>query len=108
MNTDTGRGISVLDDGEFYIELNVNSPAREAPGFLQRRCYVGVTTPGGYECIGSFEREPAGGWSASIDIPYDEEADSDSRRLGHFDERLDAIAALWGARRDAYCRHLDR
>ena len=41
----------ILDDGAFYVELNVNSEASVAPGFLQRRCAFGPTTPGGYEML---------------------------------------------------------
>jgi hypothetical protein len=102
------HGTVIADDGEYYIELNGNYGAAEAPGFLQRRCYTGVTTPGGYECVGSFERDAQGLWQASIDAPYDEETDSDSRSLGHFAERMNAIVTLWGKRHEAYCRHKDR
>jgi hypothetical protein len=95
----------ILDDGLFYIELNCNYEPSSAPGFLHRRCAVGVTTPGGYECIGSFDQTIGGMWSASIDAIYDPETDSDATGLGDFDQRLDAIVALWSARRSAYCRH---
>jgi hypothetical protein len=43
---------------------------------------VGVTTPGGYECVGSFAQDPRGRWHASFDAPYDPVTDSDSRWLG--------------------------
>lgn len=96
----------ILDDGEFYIELNANFGPGNAPGFLQRRCYVGVTTPGGYECVGSFGRcSVTGMWSASIDAPYDPRTDSDARLIGSYPRRLDAIVALWSARQLAHCRH---
>ena len=94
----------VLDDGEYFIELNPNMQPAEAPGFLQQRWYVGVTTPGGYECIGSFERHAGDEWEASIDTSIDDNG-SDSRRLGRFAQRLDAIVTLWTARHDALCRH---
>jgi hypothetical protein len=105
VTTQVSQRVQILDDGEYYVELNVNYPPEDAPGFLQRRCYVGVTTPGGYECVGSFERNAAGNWQASIDAAYDPKTDSDRRRLGEYPTRLDAIAALWSARRDAFCRH---
>ncbi|WP_321820856.1 MULTISPECIES: hypothetical protein [unclassified Burkholderia] len=95
----------LLDDGEFYIERNCNYDAATANGFLQRRCAIGRSTPGGYECIGSYERNVVGEWTASINAAYDEGADSDSRELGNFTTNLDAIAALWMARRDACCKH---
>ena len=98
----------ILDDGRYYIELNVNHPRASAPGFLQRRCYVGVTTPDGYECLGSFEQDSRSGlWLASISRPYDEAIDSDCENLGRFPRRLDAVVALWGARHRAYYRHPD-
>lgn len=95
----------VLDDGEFYVELNCNYSAAVAPGFLQRRCPAGVTTPGGFECVGGFDRDSNGLWCASIDAAYDATNDSDSKELGSYPERLDAIATLWARRHDAYCRH---
>jgi hypothetical protein len=99
-------GAVLLDDGEFYIELNANYPTPDAPGFLQRRCYVGVTTPGGYECVGSFDRCPStGAWLASIDALYDAATDSDARVVGIYSRRLDAVVGLWAARRLARCRH---
>jgi len=108
MATCTEPSATILDDGDFYVELNCNDSSAAAAGFLQRRCYVGVTTPGGYECIGSFERDVLGRWRASIDAVYDEQTGSDSRTLGCFADRLDAIVALWAARHAAYCRHQDR
>jgi hypothetical protein len=105
MTTQVSEGIQILDDGEYYVQLNVNFPPADAPGFLQRRCYVGVTTPDGYECVGSFERSARGGWRASIDAPYDPVTGSDCHSLGEHRSRLDAIAALWSARRQAHCRH---
>ena len=107
MTTEVRGGMQILDDGEYYVELNDNYPPAEAPGFLQRRCYVGVTTPGGYECVGGFERNARGLWQASIDAAYDPTTGSDSRLLGQHRSRLDAIAALWSARRRALCRHRD-
>lgn len=97
--------VVILDDGMFYIDLNCNYSPALAPGFLQHRCYVGVTTPGGYECVGSFDQKHDGMWEASIDIEYDHETESDARILGRFPTRLDAIAALWAARHQAHCRH---
>lgn len=108
MDTDTNRGAVVLDDGSFYVELYADDQTAEAAGFLQRRCYVGVTTPGGYECIGSFERDVVrGGWRALVDQAYEPSSDSDCRQVGRFAQRLDAIVALWGARHSALCRHQD-
>jgi hypothetical protein len=103
MNAD--RGLVIVDDGQFYIQLNAYFEAYRAPGFLQRRCYVSKTTPSGYECIGSFERNANGAWEASIAVPYDEVTCSSSRCVGRFTERMGAIVALWGSRREARCRY---
>lgn len=46
MTTQTSERALILDDGDFYVELNETQSAGIASGFLQRRCYVGVTTPG--------------------------------------------------------------
>lgn len=96
----------LLDDGEFYVERNANFDRDTANGFLHRRCAVSLTAPGGYECIGSYERRPGGTWNASINASYDPETDSDSRELGDtFKTNVEAIAALWSARHEAYCGH---
>lgn len=34
MATQVTEGIQILDDGEYYVELNVNFPSAEAPGLL--------------------------------------------------------------------------
>lgn len=95
------KGQIVLDDGVFYIELNDNHKASIAPGFLQRRCPHGLTTPGGFECVGSFDRSLDDTWQASVNAPYDPETDSDSKTVAEGVSRMDAIAALWAARKSA-------
>jgi hypothetical protein len=106
MTTTSDTNVMLLDDGLFYVDLNCNYPPAFAPGFLQRRCYLGVTTPGGYECVGSFDRSASDGmWEDSIDVPYNPAADSDARLIGRFPKRLGAIVALWGSRHEAHCRH---
>ena len=114
MSLATPDAIVVLDDGQFYVELcaelcadleRSHAPGTEG-GFLQRRCYVSVTSPGGYECIGSFGRSGDGCWEASIDAPFDPATGSDRRRLACGTSRLDAVVAIWAARHDARCRHM--
>jgi len=105
MTTHIAQRTLILDDGEFYVELNEDFPVADAPGFLQRRCYVGVTTPDGYESVGRFDRDPHSGWHGCVDAPYDPSTNSTSCSLGRFSNRMDAIVALWLARRDALCRH---
>lgn len=92
----------VLDDGTMYVDLNVNSAASSAPGFLMCRCYFGPTTPGGVECVGSFGKSTDGTWQARINAPYDPLLDSDCRVVASRASRMDAIAALWIARHAAH------
>lgn len=94
----------VLDDGTMYIDLNGNYEPSSAPGFLMRRCYFGPTTPGGCECIGSFEKDSHGTWRARINAPYDPTDDSDCAVVAEGVSRLDAITALWHDRRKAHCQ----
>lgn len=95
----------IIDDGSFYIELNGNYDADQAPGFLQRRCAYGPTTPGGHECVGSFHCRPSGQWTADLSAAYDPATDGDCLSLGLFTSRMDAIAALWLRRHEALCDH---
>ena len=59
----------------------------------------------GYECVGRFELNAQGHWAVSINAPYRDDSGGGRRDLGELAHRLDAIAALWGARHDAHCRH---
>lgn len=91
------KHLLLLDDGEFYIERDEAT----TNGFLMRRCPVSRAWPGGCECVGSYQRSASDVWHASINV----ETASDSGELGDFSSNLDAIAVLWKARRDAYCRN---
>lgn len=97
--------LTILDDGEFYIELNSNCNPTAAPGFLQRRCTAGPTIPGGYECLGSFQKRPDGAWAADINAPWNRETDSDCTLLVTGVARMDAIGALWSGRHRALSTH---
>ena len=98
-------GEIILDDGVFYVELNVNAEAVAAPGFLQRRCARGLATPGAYECVGSFGKAVDGTWHADVSSPWDEETGSDCNVLARGVDRMDAIAALWVGRHVAHSTH---
>lgn len=104
-STDT-KPLIILDDGQFYVELNCNYEEADAPGFLQRRCSYGLTTPGGYECLGSFQKAVDGSWSADVVAPMDEETGCDCDLLARNVSRMDAIAALWAGRNRAYSTHI--
>lgn len=95
----------IVDDGRFYIALNANHDANSAPGFLEIRCSQSVTTPGCYDCIGSFDKAPDGKWRASIAAPRDPETDEDSRIVAKGVTRMEAIVSLWRARHAAYGAH---
>ena len=89
-----------LDDGQYFVELNSNYPLKDAPGMLLRRA-SGGTTPGGHECIGSFDKRLDGQWNADVTVPYDPERDAECHVLAADVDRLDAIVALWTGRRMA-------
>jgi len=97
--------VIVLDDGEFYIELNCNYDAVIAPGFLQRQCAWGLTTPSGFECVGGFSRKADGTWWAEVNASFDEDTGGDCCVVAEGVSRMDAIAALWQRRHDALCSH---
>jgi hypothetical protein len=99
------KELILQDDGLYYIERNCNGDPDTTNGFLQHRCPVTATTPGGYECVGSYERNLSGTWRASIDVPYVEDSDIETQEFGPFGTRIEAIAALWIARHSAYCRY---
>lgn len=102
------NGDVLLDDGEFFVQHNVNYPPTAGNGFLMRRCCYGVTTPEGAECVGGYDLKLDGKWLADIAAPYDEETDTDCRVIGRFENRLDAIHALWTHRREAMTKHHPR
>lgn len=108
--------IVVLDDGEYLIDMNesqsVNtsiddkSAAGPGAGFLFHRCPPDPLAKNGFECIGEYSFRD-GRWAASIKtngtvfrtgyVPP---------TLGMFGCRMDAIHALWKARRDAWLLHV--
>ena len=92
----------ILDDGEFYVVLNPNHTPDVAAGYLERRCLVTPSTPGGFECIGSFTMQPAGAWEAKISKVYSAVDDCDCTVVAQEVDRLAAIVALWKARYEAF------
>jgi hypothetical protein len=101
MKTPSAPGY-LLDDGEYYVVLNENQASDLAAGFLERRCFVSSSTPGGFEVLGSFAMAPAGTWEARITKVYDARDDIDCTVVARGVERMEAIVALWRARLDAY------
>ena len=94
--------VVLLDDQEFYIVLNETDPVDVAGGFLERRCFVSATTPGGFECIGSFVLRADGRWDARIAKVHDPVDDCDCTVVASGVERMDSIVALWKSRHDAF------
>jgi hypothetical protein len=105
-NTPVMTEIVVLDDGVFSIVTAAHADPSSSIGFLYRRCYRGVTTPDGVECVGSYTWD-RGGWQARIDAPYDSMTDEDMRTVCWYEDRVAAIVCLWGFRHMALCRHLE-
>jgi hypothetical protein len=95
----------LLDDGEYFIEHNQNYPADRGNGFLMRRCQRSLTAPEGAEVVGGYGQKVDGKWHADIQAHHDTDPDADCRVVGVFDERLDAIHALWAHRHEAMTRH---
>ncbi len=91
----------ILDDGQYFVELNSNYPLKDAPGMLLRRRARSDTTPGGNECIGSFDKRLDGQWNADVTVPYDPVRDVECHVLAEGVDRMDAIVALWTGRRMA-------
>jgi len=106
----------VLDDGEFLIDTNESqvvktamdgkSAAGSGAGFLFHRCPPDPLMTNGLECVGEYSLRD-GQWAASIQqtatvfrVGYIPPS------LGMFGCRLDAIAALWKARREAWLLHI--
>ncbi|MFM0514909.1 hypothetical protein [Paraburkholderia sp. RL17-373-BIF-A] len=103
MTTET-NGAVLLDDGEYFVQHNVNYPPTAGNGFLMRRCRYGLTTPQGAECVGGYDLKLDGKWLVDIATHYDEDTDADCRVIGRFENRLDAIHALWQHRHEAVTR----
>jgi len=98
------NGAVLLDDGEYFVQHNVNYPPSAGNGFLMHRCQYGLTTPEGAECIGGYDLKLDGKWHVDIARYPDDDA-ADCRVIGRFDNRLDAIHALWQHRHEAVTRH---
>lgn len=93
------------EDGDYFIDVNINGNPETTNGFLMRRCVFCLTTPEGAECVGGYDRDATGKWHASITSVYDDENDSDVETLGSYGTRDEAVEALWDARERSYARH---
>lgn len=95
------RETLILDDGEYFVVLAAHQPAGTAVGFLERRCPVTSEAPNGRECLGAFTHAQGIGWTARISTEFDPSSGCDHQVVAASVARLDAIAALWRARRCA-------
>ncbi|AKK24580.1 hypothetical protein [Pandoraea oxalativorans] len=100
MSIDTTAQV-LLDDGEFFVQHNINYPATAGNGFLMRRRHASRLTSETAECVGGYDLRFDGKWHASISTPYNEQTDSDCRQLRGFNDRLAAMHALWKHRHEA-------
>jgi len=103
--SDSESGLVLLDDGEYFVQHNINYPPTAGNGFLMRRCELSLTSPEGAECVGGYELKVDGKWLSDIHTYHDPRTDSDCRVLGRFDSRNDAIHSLWQHRHEALTRH---
>ncbi|MDR6495169.1 hypothetical protein J2797_005085 [Paraburkholderia terricola] len=104
MTTET-NGAALPDDGEYFMQPNGNYPATAGNGFLMRRCCLSVIRHRGIECLGGYDLKPDGNWLVDIATHYDLDTDADCRVIGRFENRLDAIDALWQHRHEVAIRH---
>ena len=95
----------VLDDGEYYVDLAAGQALDSAVGFLERRCRPTGAAPNGFECLGAFTMASNLTWEARIATAFDISTGRDCKAVAAGVSRLDAIAALWRARRDACFGH---
>lgn len=88
-------------DDKYWIEENTNFPEGQGNLFLMTAATEGSRSLA--QCIGGLDRVHGSQnqWEASINIPYDEETDSDSVVVFTGD-RTQAIQALWQNRHNAY------
>ena len=115
----------IFDDGEFLIDMNQgehvilaidgNSAASPGAGFLHHRCPLDPLATLGFERVGEYSPRD-GKWGASINTRDSKLAPSGDPKkpffrigyvpnLGVFINRMDAITALWKARRSAHLLH---
>ena len=101
MNTKTNNNkCIILDDGQYFIELEGPSSDRTAPGLLIKRCAHSISTPSGFECIGEFSNNSGVQWEAKLFTDK-------SNLIYVFPDLLlgrhDAICNLWKLRRFSRC-----
>ncbi|WGK63449.1 hypothetical protein QAO71_16900 (plasmid) [Halopseudomonas sp. SMJS2] len=86
----------LLDDGEFFVEHNVNCSLDSGNGFLSARSSG--------DCLGGYAQRVDGMWDADTAKCPCYSGDTDCTPLGPFESRDEAIAALWLSRLTAYSK----
>lgn len=94
-------GSILLDDEHFLLIQSVNQPSGNCNGFLLRRFRFSPAVAERIECVGTYERRPGNGWYAGFIIRNTDNSVGGYREIGEFEERLDAIYALWHFRHEA-------
>ncbi|WP_198970951.1 hypothetical protein [Xylophilus sp. ASV27] len=97
--------VTILDDGEFYVELHPDYQDAVAPGFLLRRCAQSSTAPNGFVCLGGFDEALNGSWTADVKAHWDPCGEEERVELASDALRMDAIAALWRGRKNGLPDH---
>jgi len=89
--------IPLLVDGRYFVVavLSTEYEDDEAPVFMYSREMRGDS------CVGTCLPQTDGFWEARISVLYDDESNSDSLLVGSFDQRMDAIVAIWQRRFDS-------
>lgn len=94
LNQNSTEEIPLLDDGRYFAVavLSTEHEDDEAPVFMYAHEMRGDS------CVGTCLPQTDGAWEARITVLYDDESNSDSLLVGSFDQRMDAIVALWQSR----------
>ena len=93
---------TLLDDMDYQVVLDDRRSPDIADGVLERRCLTSSSTPAGSACVGGFEMQRDGTWTAWVAAPSATQSGADRRIVTAGVERMDAVVVLWRARHDAF------
>lgn len=92
----------VLDDGSFFIDLDLDHPKAQAPGFLMRRRLDAGSAGISYECVGRFAPALDDSWQATLYHPRDLRTQQCEQVVATHCSRMASIVALWRSRHGAH------
>lgn len=90
--TSITSSLTLIDDGNFFIEHNGNFDFASGNGVLRRREPGMPGKTGVLAQCGSYKQNPDGSWESQLATP------EGPRKLGRFADRFEAIAMLWVSR----------